>query len=78
MKAGSHHTAKSRAKISATTKAAMADPNVRQRIKDGMQQAAEERDEDMIRLCDAWQSASPAMRRAFTAEVTGPLLATVS
>ena len=41
-----------RQKISERTKAAMAGPEVRQRIKDGMQRAANERDDDMIRLCD--------------------------
>ena len=67
-----------RQRMSEWTKAAMADPGVRQRIRDGMQRAAEERDGDMTRLCDAWQSASPAVRKAFIAEVIGPLLAGVS
>ena len=56
----------------------MANPEVRQRISDGMTRAAEERHGDMIRLCDAWQIASPAVRKAFVAEVIGPLLAGVS
>ena len=89
------------------TKAAMADPAVRQKMKASWadplvrerrlaatkasntkasmaarrtaeEQAAEERHGEMIRLCNAWQSASVAVRKAFIAQVIGPLLAGVS
>jgi tripartite-type tricarboxylate transporter receptor subunit TctC len=67
-----------RQRISERTKTAMADPKVRQRIKDGRLQAAEERDGEMTCLCDAWQNASPTVRRAFIAEVMVHFLADVS
>ena len=60
-----------RAATSAATKAAMADPAVRERIKQGMKRAADERDE--IRLLRvAWRASSAETRRRFLAELLEP------
>lgn len=61
-----------RAAISEATKAGMADPAVRERIKQGMQKAADDRDE--IRLLRvAWRASSPDVRKRFLAELLSPV-----
>jgi hypothetical protein len=57
------------AEISQRTKARMADPEVRQRIRDGMQAASGEGLEvQMLRL--AWIAARPSARTKFLVELT--------
>lgn len=57
------------AEISEQTKQRMADPAVRQRIRDGMRAASGETDEvKMLRL--AWRAARPAARAKFLVELT--------
>lgn len=82
---GWHHTPEARAKIRATmsdpakraeiskaTKARMADPAVRQRIKDGMREASGQMDElRMLRV--AWRAACPAVRVRFLTELHAPI-----
>ena len=74
----SHQKRRYNQAISERAKAAMADPEVRQKIKDGMKRAAEERDANLNRLREAWRLASPAARDAFIAELIGDLLAGMS
>jgi hypothetical protein len=58
-----------RVEISQRTKQRMADPEVRQRIKDGMRAASGEVAEvQMLRL--AWVAARPAARARFLVEIT--------
>jgi|EndMetStandDraft_4_1072995.scaffolds.fasta_scaffold452650_1 hypothetical protein len=80
MERGGKHSAETRARIAETmrsrrleisqrTKQRMADPEVRQRIKDGMQAASGEVAEvQMLRL--AWVAARPAARARFLVEIT--------
>ncbi|WP_245453016.1 hypothetical protein [Bradyrhizobium sp. C9] len=57
------------AEISKRTKERMADPEVRQRIREGMQAASDEAAEvKMLRA--AWLAASPAARTKFLIELT--------
>lgn len=58
-----------RAKISADTKARMADPAVRQRIQDGMRAASGEAIE-LQTLRAAWRAAHPGARKRFLVEIT--------
>ena len=61
-----------RAKISTDTKARMADPAVRQRIRDGMFAA----NNDLVALTilrSAWRDAPSSVRRAFIVELLAPL-----
>jgi hypothetical protein len=54
------------------TRVRMNDPAVRQRIKDGMQRAADSAPElQTLRL--AWRAARPSVREKFVAEVLAPL-----
>jgi hypothetical protein len=62
-------TAEEREKISRDTKLRMADPSVRQRIKDGMRAATGEAVE-LQTLRAVWLAARPAARRRFLAELT--------
>jgi predicted RNase H-like nuclease (RuvC/YqgF family) len=82
MKPGARHSPDALARIGSRTKAAMADPAVRQRIseqtKAGMRRKAQLRSTDMRHLRDAWNEAPAAVRRAFLTEllamaVGGPL-----
>jgi hypothetical protein len=57
-----------RAKIGETTKARMADPAVRQRIKDGMRLASGETDELQL-LQAAWRATRPIVRSRFLNEL---------
>lgn len=57
-----------RAKISEDTKTRMADPAVRQRIKDGMQKASGHVDELRV-LRAVWAAARPAVRAQFILEL---------
>lgn len=58
-----------RAEISAATKLRMADPAVRQKIKDGMRAASGEIAE-LHTLRTAWLAARPASRTRFLIELT--------
>jgi hypothetical protein len=62
-------TAEERAKISRDTKLRMADPSVRQRIRDGMRAATGEAVE-LQTLRAVWLAARPAARQRFLAELT--------
>jgi hypothetical protein len=62
-----------RAKISADTKAAMADPAVRQRIRDGMA-AANGSLTSLTVLRAAWRGAPVSVRRRFIEELLAPVL----
>lgn len=62
-----------RAKISANTKAAMADPAVRQRIRDGMA-AANGSLTSLTVLRAAWRGAPVSVRRRFIEELLAPVL----
>jgi hypothetical protein len=66
-------TAEERAKISRDTKLRMADPSVRQRIKDGMREATGEAVE-LQTLRAAWLAARPAARQRFLAELTNAVV----
>ena len=81
---GWHHSPETRAKIRATmsdparraeiseaTKIRMADPAVRQRIKDGMAEASGEAAEIHL-MRAAWKAARPAVRARFIAELFAP------
>lgn len=61
-----------RAKISADTKAAMADPAVRQRIRDGMA-AANGSLTSLTVLRAAWRGAPVSVRRRFIEELLVPV-----
>lgn len=76
MKTGGHHSVASRAKISAATRAAMADPEVRRRISErtraGMAAAdtrKREHVEHLRNLWSAWAAAPTAARREFLADI---------
>lgn len=61
-----------RAATSEVTKARMADPAVRQRIRDGMRRASGEADE--LRAIEAaWRSARPAVRPRFISQTFTPV-----
>lgn len=62
-----------RAKISADTKARMADPAVRQRIRDGMA-AANGSLTSLTVLRAAWRGAPVGVRRRFIEELLAPVL----
>jgi hypothetical protein len=59
-----------RLEISQNTKLRMADPAVRQRIREGMQAASGEAIEVQT-LRAAWLAARPAARKRFLVELTG-------
>jgi hypothetical protein len=61
-------TPESRARVGAATRAAMADPAVRQRIRDGMKMAPEVKAE-ADRLNAAWAAARLSVRRDFLAAI---------
>ncbi|MBI5260882.1 MAG: hypothetical protein HY852_03570 [Bradyrhizobium sp.] len=66
-------TPEERAKISEATKARMADPAVRQRIRDGMQAASGEANE-LRALRAAWRDVRPAVRKRFLNEILAAAL----
>ncbi|MHC2390829.1 hypothetical protein ACVMFA_009525 [Bradyrhizobium liaoningense] len=80
VKRGGKHSPETKARIAETmrsrsleisqrTKQRMADPEIRQRIRDGMQAASGETAEvQMLRL--AWVAARPAARARFLVEIT--------
>lgn len=59
-----------RLEISQNTKLRMADPAVRQRIREGMRAASGEANEVQT-LRAAWLAARPAARKRFLVELTG-------
>jgi hypothetical protein len=61
-------TESERARISADTKARMANPAVRQRIRDGMQANSGELNE-LRALRAAWRAVRPAVRNRFIHEI---------
>lgn len=62
---------KKRAEISEATKARMADPAVRQRIRDGMRRASGEAAE-LQSIDEAWRAARPSARLRFLAQFFEP------
>lgn len=60
-----------RAEISRDTKARMADPAVRQRIREGMQASSGEAAELQM-LKTAWRACRPKVRRRFLEGLLGP------
>jgi hypothetical protein len=70
MRPGSRMTPKARARVSAATRAAMSDPAVRQRIREGMK-AAPDAKAEATRLCAAWGAARSSVRRDFLASIIG-------
>ena len=68
MRRGTPMSAEARARVSAATKAAMDNPIVRQRIRDGMKGAAGVRAE-AAHLRAAWSAARPSVRRDFLASI---------
>lgn len=75
MKTGGHHSVASRAKISAATRAAMADPEVRRRISErsraGMAAADTRKREHVEHLRNLWSAwaATTATRREFLTDI---------
>jgi hypothetical protein len=68
MRLGSRMSLEVRAKVSERTRAAMASPEVRARIRSGMQAAPDVRAE-ADRLWAAWSAARPVVRRDFLATI---------
>jgi hypothetical protein len=68
-KARARMTSAERAKIAADTRARMADPAVRQRIRDGMAAAKNEL-ASLSALRAAWNAASPSVRKRFIEDIT--------
>jgi hypothetical protein len=73
MARGSSMTPEQRARISAATKAAMADPAVRQRIHDGMRRASAVSLLELKSLRAAWLSAGASARKRFLDEILSPV-----
>ncbi len=88
MKPGAHHSAETCAKISAATKAAMANPEVRQRISERTKAALAARranpeaierdraaaDAEAAALNAAWDSARSSVRKRFVASLVAELI----
>ena len=65
MGTGRHHSPEARARIAEGTRRAMAAPEVRERIRSGMQRSGWALPGGLYRLTDAWKRATPEARREF-------------
>jgi hypothetical protein len=77
MKTRHPHSPERRRSIAVATRAAMADPAMRQKIseatKRGMAERVKETLPELAGLRAAWRGARPSVRRAFIGEVLAPL-----
>jgi hypothetical protein len=75
MKRSHRHSAEGRLRIAEATRAAMAAPEVRQRISDRTKRGMKSLQPELERLRAVWLRARPSVRRMFVNHILAPLFA---